>query len=251
MDKKFALPVLLYHRIVEKETAIGRHKIYIQKSEFENQMRYLSESGIQTITFEDLNKDPLMDLYNKVILTFDDGYADNYTLMFPILKRYGFKAVIYLVTGLAYNQWGVAEGEPNVYLMNKEQLKELCDYGIEIGGHTRNHLDLSKCDDKQLINEIAGCKDDIEQLLKKKVTSFAYPFGGLNERVKDITKKSGYAYAVSTNTGPKQFMNDLFQIRRIEITPKTTLRSFKNKVSGYFFQPTLLESIFRGDKSNK
>ena len=240
----YSLPVLLYHRIVNKQSVIGKHKIYVQEKDFEKQMLYLKNNGYQTITFFDLQQQPSMDLYKKVILTFDDGYKDNFELMFPILKKYGFKAVIYLVTKINYNSWGVSEGEPRIDMMTPQQIKELSDHGIEMGGHTQRHKDLLKCTAEERVQEIKGSKEDVEHLINKQVISFAYPFGGINNDIKKAAQEAGYAYAVSTNTGPKEFGKDFFQIRRIEITPKTTLSSFKNKVSGYYFYPSFLKSFF-------
>ena len=244
VNKTYSLPVLLYHRIVNKQSVIGKHKVYVQEKDFEKQMLYLKNNGYQTITFFDLQQQPSMDLYKKVIITFDDGYKDNYELMFPILKKYGFKAVIYLVTKINYNSWGVAEGEPRIDMMSPEQVKEMSDYGIEMGGHTQLHKDLLKCTTQERIQEIKGSKEDVENLINKKAISFAYPFGGINNDIKKATQEAGYTYAVSTNTGPKEFGSDFFQIRRIEITPKTTLSSFKNKVSGRYFYPSFLKSFF-------
>ncbi len=240
----YSLPVLLYHRIVNEDSVIGRHKVYVWEKDLEKQLLYLKNNDYQTITFFDLQKDPSMDLYKKIILTFDDGYADNYELLFPLLKKYGFSAVIYLVTQVDHNVWGVREGEPKVDMMTKEQVKEMSDYGIEMGGHTRSHVDLSKCSVEDQLKEMKGCKEDVERLINKQVVSFAYPFGGINQVVKESTKIAGYLYAVSTNTGPKQFGDDNFQIRRIEITPKTTLMSFKSKVSGNYFYPSFFKSLF-------
>ena len=242
--KMFSLPVLLYHRIVTKHSPVGKHKIYVSLKDFEKQMQYLKDNNIETITFYDLHNNPTIDLNKKVIITFDDGYEDNYTLLFPVLKKYKFKAVIYLVTQVNHNAWGVREGEPRVDMMTDAQKKEMSDYGIEMGGHTQTHVDLSRCSEQEKIKEIAGCKHDVERLTNKKAISFAYPFGGINEDVKRVTKEAGYTYAVSTNTGPKVFGADNFQIRRIEVTPKTTLNSFKNKVSGYYFEPSFMKSFF-------
>jgi peptidoglycan/xylan/chitin deacetylase (PgdA/CDA1 family) len=240
----YSLPVLLYHRITNKDSVIGRHKIYVWKNDLEKQMLYLKNNDYQTITFFDIQQNPKMDLNKKVIITFDDGYADNYELLFPILKKYEFKAVIYLVTQVDHNAWGVKEGEPRVNMMTAEQVKEMSDYGIEMGGHTQLHKDLLKCSMEERIKEIKGSKEDVEKMLNKQVISFAYPFGGINEDIKKVTKDAGYVYAVSTNTGPKQFGEDNFHIRRIEVTPKTTLMSFKNKVSGNYFYPSFFKSLF-------
>jgi peptidoglycan/xylan/chitin deacetylase (PgdA/CDA1 family) len=248
-ESRYSLPVLLYHRITNKDSRIGRHKVYVWEKDFEKQMKYLSEQGMQTITFYDLQKDPGMDLSKKVILTFDDGYEDNYTLLFPILKKYGFKATIYLVTKIDHNAWGVKEGEPRVNMMTPAQVKEMSDYGIEMGGHTQHHVDLLKCSPAEQMNEIRGSREDVQMLTGKEVISFAYPFGGINEDIKKITAQAGYTYAVSTNTGPKEFAADKFQIRRIEVTPKTTLASFRNKVSGKYFYPSFFRSFFTGKQT--
>lgn len=101
---EYQLPVLLYHRIVNSQSKTGNHKIYVREKNFRRQMKHLKEDGHQTITFHDLASSlrhaaPENQLGKKpVILTFDDGYEDNYTVLFPILKEFGFTAVIYLVT---------------------------------------------------------------------------------------------------------------------------------------------------------
>ncbi len=245
----YSLPVLLYHRVVTNESARGKHKIFVWQKDLEKQLLYLKENGYQTITFFDLHANPNQDLTKKVILTFDDGYEDNYRLLFPMLKKHHFTAVIYLVTQINHNAWGVREGEPRVEMMTDEQKREMSDYGIEMGGHTQLHVDLSRCSAEEKWKEIKGCKDDVEKLTNKKAISFAYPFGGIDEVVKRITKEAGYEYAVSTNTGPKEFGTDKFQIRRIEVTPKTSLSSFKSKVSGYYFYPSFIKSFFTGKQT--
>lgn len=245
----YSLPVLLYHRIVNKQSVIGKHKVYVWEKDFERQMQYLKDNGYKTITFYDLQKDPEMDLTKKIIITFDDGYLDNYELLFPILKKHDFKAVIYLVTKIDHNAWGVKEGEPRVNMMSAAQAKEMSDYGIEMGGHTQHHVDLLRHSSTEQMSEIKGSKEDVEKITGKPAISFAYPFGGINEDIKRITKEAGFDYAVSTNTGPKEFGKDWMQIRRIEVTPKTTLLSFKNKVSGSYFYPSFLKSLFTGKQT--
>jgi peptidoglycan/xylan/chitin deacetylase (PgdA/CDA1 family) len=248
--KNYDLPVLLYHRIVHNKLPIGKHKIYVWENEFEKQMHYLHSNGYETITFYDVLKNPTMDWTKKIILTFDDGYVDNYSVAFPVLKKYGFKAVIYLVTQKKFNEWGVREGEPRLEMMTPAQLKELSDYGIELGGHTQTHIDLSRHSKAEQEAEIRGSKRDVENTIGKEIVSFAYPFGGINDGVKEVTKNAGYRFAVSTNTGPKKFGDDPFQIRRIEIAPKTIMWDFKDKVSGHFFKPNFFRSFFAMNQRN-
>lgn len=249
-EPTYSLPVLLYHRITNNQSVIGKHKIYVWEKQLLKQLEYLKTAGYETITFEDLHKEPTLDLHKKVILTFDDGYEDNYSLLFPALKKYGFKAVIYLVTQIDHNAWGVKEGEPKVNMMTAAMIREMSDYGIEMGGHTRHHVNLLQTPPALQEQEIRGSLEDVEKITGKKVLSFAYPFGGINPSIKEITQKAGYNYAVSTNTGPKEFGHDWMQIRRIEVTPKTSLSSFRNKVSGRYFYPSFFRSFFTRKQTN-
>ena len=223
------IPVLLYHRIVKKNESIGRHKIHVFEKAFCKQMSYLKKAGFTAITFEDIAKGIIVE--KPVVITFDDGYEDNYRTAFPVLKEFGFKAVIFLVTRLKRNEWGIAEGEPAIDMMNDEMITEMNQYGIEFGGHTMYHKDLKKLSLDEAHNEIAGCKADIEEKLHKKIISFAYPFGAINSNIIKIVTECGFEYGISTNTGPENFFEDVFQIRRKEIHPHTRMFSFRRKVN--------------------
>ncbi len=229
------LPILLYHRIVKSKADAGRQKIYVYEDQFRKQLAYLQKNKIQTITFNDLQgADPSTDFSNKIILTFDDGYEDNYSLLFPLLREFGFKAVIYLVTRLQRNEWGIREGETACPLLTRIQIKEMNDYGIEFGAHTCSHRALNHIDAEEANMEIHESKNDIEELLQQPVLSFAYPFGGINPDVKELVRKNGIPFALSTKTGPMNLFDDLMQIRRIEVRPGETLGSFANKAGGFY-----------------
>lgn len=224
------IKVLLYHRVVRKSEATGKHKIYVDAKRFERQMQYLKDHNFETLTFYDIaEKKHLNSNRPKVIITFDDGYEDNYYHAFPILKKFNFKAVIFLVTQKSYNEWGVKEGEPRVLLMSKEMIREMSDYGVEFGGHTQSHIDLKTLNAEEIKSEILGCKKDVESITGKKTISFAYPFGGLNDEIKRITQYSGYDFGIATKYGPPHFHDDYYQIKRHEINPGTLQCSFKRK----------------------
>ena len=242
---EYQLPVLLYHRVVNSKKEVGKHKIYVFKDKFEAQLKFLKENGYETLTFHDLLQHNIKDWNKKIILTFDDGYEDNYTILFPLLKKYGFKAVIFLVTQKKDNSWGILEGEPVFRMMNEKQIREMSEYGIEFGGHTKNHPDLTKISIEEAKKEIEGCKKDVEAITGKPAVSFAYPFGALNEKVKSAIKDAGYHFGIATTSGANLFSDDKFQIRRIEIRPQNGLMRFKYKVSGYYFQKSYIQQIFK------
>ena len=241
----YSLPVLLYHRVVNNQSKTGKHKLYVFENKFRQQMQFLKERGYTTLTFDDLNSSKLSSstLEKKIILTFDDGYEDNYTILFPILKEFGFTAVIYLVTGQAYNAWALAEGEPQLNMMSHHMIREMSEYGIEFGGHTRTHANLKNTSAKLLSDEIAGCKTDVEKITGKSCISFAYPFGAHNETVEKVVRNAGYKYGISTIFGPQIMKEDLMRIRRIEIRPCDSLARFKYKASGFYFQKSYLNYL--------
>ena len=242
----YRIPILLYHRVVNEQCKTGKHKIYVAEKQFRRQMSFLKDNGYRTLTFRDLLPDAPSSSQNpSVILTFDDGYEDNYTVLFPILKEFGFKAVIYLVTGKRTNEWAVKEGEPDLKMMTREMIHDMSNYGIEFGGHTRNHVDLKKTLPEKFHDEIAGCKQDVEAMTGKPCLSFAYPFGAHNEAVESAVNEAGYPFGISTIFGPVDWRSDLMKIRRIEVRPRTTLCSFRRKVSGRYHEKNIF-NFFSG-----
>ena len=122
-------------------------------------MQYLKDNNFDVITFEDLNKIGWRNRFQRnkkyIMITFDDGYVDNYNLAFPILKEFGFKATIFLMGESTYNEWDVnAGGEKKFELMDKFMIKEMQDYGIEFGAHTFNHPKLNKLSEEEIRHQI-------------------------------------------------------------------------------------------------
>jgi peptidoglycan/xylan/chitin deacetylase (PgdA/CDA1 family)/UDP-N-acetylglucosamine:LPS N-acetylglucosamine transferase len=230
------LPVLMYHRLVNSPSEAGRHGIYVTVKQFEEQMKYLLIKGYRTITFEELENVNRFDKTEKyAILTFDDGYEDNYTLLFPILKKFGLKAVIFSVTHRESNLWDTENSdEPVVRLMSSEQIAEMSEYGVEFGAHTKTHSDLTKISLLQAETEIRESKAELEKITGKSVISFAYPYGGMNDDVKRLVKEAGFKYGIATDTGPLALHEDFYHIRRIGIFPNTGKLGFARKVKGNY-----------------
>ena len=245
MNVHYQLPVLLYHRVIPETGITGKHKLHVWEGAFRKQMQWLKDNQYQTLTFRDLasgNYD--LKKEKQIILTFDDGYEDNYQTLFPVLKGFGFKAVIFLVTQCRQNDWSIAQGEPALNLMSPAQLKEMDAYGIEFGGHTQHHVDLKNADTQKQEQEITGCYHDLEQLFGKKPVSFSYPYGAYNSITPGLVRKAGFNYAVTTIFGPEEFDKDIFSIRRLEIRPKSALYNFKRKASGRYFSTNIFNFLF-------
>ena len=237
--KKYEVPIIMYHRVINKSENEGIYGTYLYEDMFRKHLQYLKDKNYTVITFKDLDKIGWRNRFKKdkkyIILTFDDGYKDNYDLVFPILKEFNFKATIFLMGSSTYNEWDVkAGGEKEFPLMSVEMIKEMQDYGIEFGAHTFNHPKLNTLSNEEIEHQIVDVKKPLEEKIGKKIITFAYPYGILNEYAKEMAKKAGYTFALATDSGSVCLSDDLYQIRRIAIFPNTNLFSFKRKVTGNY-----------------
>ncbi|HDX8366074.1 TPA: polysaccharide deacetylase family protein [Aeromonas dhakensis] len=236
------MPVIMYHRFIEHESEKGVHGTWMPIAMFEKHLRLMKWLGYETLTFRDLaDKGFIHRLqYGKryLMITADDGYQDNLTRMLPLLEKYGYKAVVYVVTGEGYNRWDVEQAsnpDTRVDLMNGEQLKALVVSGhVEIGGHTLTHPRLSKLAPEQQAHEIQENKRQLETLLGHPLLSFAYPYGDMDESAKAQAMAAGYRFAVATNSGPRAMHQDPFRIRRIAIFPRTDVFGLWRKIRGNY-----------------
>ncbi len=236
------MPVIMYHRFIEQDSEKGVHGTWMPITMFEKHLRLMKWLGYETLTFRDLaDKGFIHRLqYGKkyLMITADDGYQDNLTRMLPLLEKYGYKAVVYVVTGEGYNRWDVehpTNPDIKVSLMSGEQVKALAASGhVEIGGHTLTHPRLSKLTPEQQAHEIQENKRQLEALLGHPLLSFAYPYGDMNESAKEQAIAAGYRFAVATNSGPKAMHQDPFQIRRIAIFPRTDVFGLWRKIRGNY-----------------
>ena len=145
-----------------------------------------------------------------VVLTFDDGYVDNYTTLLPILREFQVKATVF-ITDIRTEEY-----------LSDAQIMEMHASGlIEFGGHTQNHVNLAACEDATARQEIEKNYDSIKRLLGYSPTSFAYPFGKYTTRDRDLLEEIGYRFAVTTKK--KFFTADLLQIER-QIIPRKASR---------------------------
>ncbi|MGN5010570.1 polysaccharide deacetylase family protein [Aeromonas veronii] len=236
------MPVIMYHRFIEQDSEKGVHGTWMPITMFEKHLRLMKWLGYETLTFRDLaDKGFIHRLqYGKkyLMITADDGYQDNLTRMLPLLEKYGYKAVVYVVTGEGYNRWDVehpTNPDTKVSLMSGEQIKALAASGhVEIGGHTLTHPRLSQLTAEQQAHEIQENKRQLEALLGHPLLSFAYPYGDMNESAKEQAIAAGYRFAVATNSGPKAMHQNPFQIRRIAIFPRTDVFGLWRKIRGNY-----------------
>lgn len=229
------LPVLMYHRVVDVVPAFTKKNLHITQQNLENQLSFLKIRGFKSIGFEDLLHRPIP--AKPVIMTFDDGFEDNYHFLFPLLKKYQMKAVIYLLGNRRHrkNFWFFSEKNHN--LLKPSQIMEMHKSGlVEFGAHSMNHAKLTELNSKETRKEVGGSKKALETFLGKPVVSFSYPNGLLNEEIKNITAQEGYTFGIAVNSGPSRFGDDLMEIRRIRIFPRTSNFMYYMKTSGFYLR---------------
>jgi peptidoglycan/xylan/chitin deacetylase (PgdA/CDA1 family)/glycosyltransferase involved in cell wall biosynthesis len=233
------VPVVMYHRVVERPPAEGRHGIWVTRERFAAQLDALARRRFTTITFADYaaylaGERPLPP--RPIILTFDDGYADNGTLALPLLRERGMKAVVFLIgdARITGNVWDQADGEPAVELLGDEQIREMAAQGIEFGSHSRTHARLAGLPAERLRVEVAGSKRAVEERAGAPVLSLCYPYGAVDETVKEAVAEAGYAFGVASDSGPLRIGEDLYEIRRAQVFPATTAFGFWKKTSGWY-----------------
>lgn len=196
-QKYVRIPILLYHYVeyVKDEGDTIRKSLNITPYTFEQEIKTLKDAGYKFITLADLanfldNKSTLP--AKPVILTFDDGYRDFYTDVFPILKKYQVKVTVYVVPNFL--------NKPNN--LDTWQIKEMIVSNlVEVGSHTMNHAYLSDLPLARVKYEVEESKKYLEKSLRISVTTFAYPNGTFDNQVIDVVKKAGYRTAVTTING--------------------------------------------------
>jgi peptidoglycan/xylan/chitin deacetylase (PgdA/CDA1 family) len=215
------VPVLLYHKI-DKPAADARVRGgYTPLRRFERQMAYLKRQGFQFYTASELIEHfRLMGIFppNGIALTFDDGWKDNYTNAFPVMRRLGIKATIFLVPSCigTVSDKAQAEGESGRAHLSREEILEMSAHGIEFGSHSMNHRLLHQLSPEEVRFEVEESKRQVEGVVQKPCKVFAYPAGFFNDVARRSVETAGHLAAFSTVYGPYD-RPDIFALNRIEI----------------------------------
>jgi len=231
-----SIPVLCYHRVVEKPLEGRLAGLGVPVERFAWQLAALHRWGYTPITFQDVLAylDGAQALPPRpIILTFDDGYEDTYTLAFPLLQRYGMRAVVFAVADLErrWNFWD-PDGE-RAALLSPAQMREMAAAGIEFGSHTVSHLHLPTAGTRQLHRELVESRQKLEDVLGKPVLSFAYPYGAYSPEVRTAVQEAGYAFAVTNDSGVP-FLADRWAIARVQVFPWTNHWGFWKKTRRWY-----------------
>ncbi|HEV7645319.1 MAG TPA: polysaccharide deacetylase family protein [Pyrinomonadaceae bacterium] len=214
-------PVLLYHKIDHPTPDVKIRGAFTSPKRFAKQMSYLKKQGFIFHTAAELIKHycehgefPA----RGISVTFDDGWKDNFTHAFPVMRELGIKATIFLVASLIgkVSDQVTAEGEGPREHLSTENIVEMSEYGIEFGSHSLTHLLLNEASVEEIEKEVRESKSLIENLVQKPCETFAYPAGFFTEEAKKTVSDAGYNAAFTTVYGDTNDA-DLFELNRVEI----------------------------------
>jgi peptidoglycan/xylan/chitin deacetylase (PgdA/CDA1 family) len=225
------VPVLCYHHFDE-----GCHSsLCTPTSLFEEHMRYLKEEGYRVIPMRDLvgfvNYEKALP-EKAVVLTIDDGYRSAYDIAYPILRKYGFSATLFIYTDFV----GVSSSA-----LTWDHLRTMKAGGFEVGSHTLSHCDLTKRREGEdrdaylarVVRELRVSKQIIDEQLQQDTIYLAFPYGEYNPRILNLCDEVGYKLGFSVRRGGNPFFSDPLTLRRNQILRKdmpgfvTGLRTFR------------------------
>ena len=237
------IPVLMYHKIPDAPLAT-RHQIFVTKDNFEKHLAYFKKQKLTPVTFADYLKfasgESAINTFptRPIILTFDDGYTDNYTNLLPLMQQYGYRGVLYLLGDfdIRYNKWDADfdPTEPRSEIMDLAQKRAFVAAGWEVGAHTMSHPRLTTLPLSAAATEIRRSKIQLETALHTQIVSFAYPYGDCNEAVKNAVRVAGFAFGIATDTGGMHLEDDRMQVFRINMFPNETTSSLFKKTSPWY-----------------
>lgn len=227
-ERAVYLPVLMYHYIRPhtSDLTVAGKLLSVTPEHFAAQMQELKDRGYGTITPDALyaavtGGAPLPP--KPVLLTFDDGYRDQFINAFPILRRLGLRATFFVMSDyVTYAGY-----------MTSDMLRELDRSGVAtIASHTRHHALLSSANHAVRRDEVMGSKQKLEHLLGHPVTVFAYPYGAYTESIRLLVQSSGYRMAFSTHLGSLHTSSSLMELRRVRVLDGEKLSPLLQRFEG-------------------
>jgi peptidoglycan/xylan/chitin deacetylase (PgdA/CDA1 family) len=220
--------VLMYHSV---SAGLPDSRWSVSAKNLRDQLDLLHHEGWNCVCVRDLAMPDALPP-RTVAITFDDGFADNYDLAFPVLAERRMKATWFVVSrDIGKMSAWVDAGVPVRRMLDTDQLVEMASAGMEIGAHTRTHARLPELSEAGIREEVAGSRKDLEEMLGLPVTSFAYPYGIFNEDSVAAVRKAGFTVACTTRPGWLGSERDLFLVRRVGVFADDSLSVFARKLT--------------------
>jgi len=221
--------VLMYHSVLSGSSSPD-WPWAVSYERFCQQLDLLVQNGWKTIRVQDLGNSKRY-VPKTVVITFDDGYEDNYKAFEALVAR-GMTATWFVVSNdIGGGSSWVEPGVGSQSILNKETLREFLAEGMEVASHTCSHSRMPQLSNVELVNELNRSKQALEDILGQEIESFAYPYGAHDERCVQAVRDASYKYACTTRTGWALAGGDPLTIRRITVFANDSLASFARKLA--------------------
>lgn len=221
---KLSVPILTYHYIANNPNPKdkARDSLSVPPDKFDAQMEYLFKNGYTPISLDTLYGiyDNKVSVPSKpVVLTFDDGYIDFYTIAYPILRKYNFHAVSFIATGLVGGS----------YYMNWDQIKEIQSSGlVTFEAHTVSHLNLASLSYAASLKQMTDSKNILQSQTGYPVNFIAYPYGTSNPSVHNGAKAAGFVGGLGTWNGKTSGRS--MNMPRIKVSGFWSIKEFASRL---------------------
>ncbi len=226
--RRVRVPVLMYHYISDPPPGADKYRLDLSVSpkNFQLQLQWLKDNQFTSISPQDLIDALLKGTQlprRPVLLTFDDGYEDAYSIAFPLLKEFGFKGTFFVVT-----DW-MDSGKGGHFTW--AQAREMSRAGMSIESHSRRHKDLTQVDAETLHEEIVGSLDAIEKNVGIRPNVFCYPSGHFNVEAMKALHAAGVVAAFTTRDGIYHTDSNMLRLPRVRMRDTTTIKIFDRELT--------------------
>ncbi|MGY1501973.1 polysaccharide deacetylase family protein [Streptomyces sp. QTS52] len=230
------VPVLMYHSVTRTPSPLTR-TLSVTPEAFTEQMALLANRDFHPVTTAQL-----ADSWRRpfsmervlppqpVLITFDDGYEGVHRHALPVLAEHGFSASLFVSTGWlrgAHRTGGALDT-----MLDWDQVRELAEVGVEIGGHSHTHPELDQLDDDALRFELTRCKEIVADELDTVPVSFAYPYGYSSRRVRTAVRETGFAQALAVGNGLARRAQGPYALKRVTVRRSTSIQEFERLIEG-------------------
>lgn len=196
------ISILMYHQVGDFPAMDGHRSTYCHYKRFQAQMGMLHRFGYSVLSL-----DQALDCLagrkttppRSVVLTFDDGYENFYEYAWPVLEKYGFPSIVYLISSLVGkpSSWFAADGRDTPPLMDATRIRDLHRLGVDFGAHSATHVKLAEQSPERAREEVFRSKAELEDLLGEPVLNFCYPYGSHDLHTVEAVAEAGFRTAVS------------------------------------------------------
>jgi peptidoglycan/xylan/chitin deacetylase (PgdA/CDA1 family) len=216
--RRIHVPILMYHRVshLPPDADVYRIDLTVVPEVFRAHMQYLHDEGYHTISLYQLNEALLRGTPlppKPVVLTFDDGYREHYTTVFPTLEEFGFIGTFFVITGYV--------DANNLDYLNWSQISEMSDAGMSMEPHTKSHLGLVGRDSDFLTYEVLGSFESMAAHTGQMPRMFAYPGGDYDDAALEMLQSLYCWRAVTTQRGALHTTDNTLEVPRVRVSGDT------------------------------